>query len=65
MRNLALAVAAMLAINCGGINSSMAAPGFDRALGASAASQSLMTRVGCAVRRVCGVHGCVRRRVCW
>jgi hypothetical protein len=65
MRNLALVTAVILAISCGGIKSSMAAPGFDGALVASAANQSLMTKVGCAVRRVCGVRGCVRRRVCW
>jgi len=65
MRNLTLVTAAILAISCGGIGTSAAAPRFDRALVASAASQSLVTKAACAVRRVCGVRGCVRRRVCW
>jgi hypothetical protein len=62
---IVLAALTAMAIGFLGTAQTMAAPAQGSVIGAAAASTSPVTKVPCAMRRVCGRRGCAMRRVCW
>jgi hypothetical protein len=58
----AVIVTAALGLACA--TQALAAPVSGQAVGQAAAAASPMTKVACAMRRVCDARGCVSRRVC-
>jgi hypothetical protein len=64
-RMFVLLMFAALAITVIGLPDLAAAPANGRAIGEAAAATSPITKVPCAMRRVCGRYGCASRRVCW
>jgi hypothetical protein len=65
MRTIVLNAAFTLALALLGTAGTHAAPVNGAALGSAAKTGSFVHKVPCAMRRVCGRRGCVRRRVCW
>jgi len=65
MRMIVIAVLTAVGIGFLGISPMLAAPATGSVIDKAAAITSPVTKVPCAVRRACGYHGCVRRRVCW
>lgn len=65
MRMFAIVLAIMLASGCLYSRDGIAAPLRTTITHGATTSNSLVHEARCAVRRVCGVRGCVRRTVCW
>ena len=58
------AVIVMAALGLACATHAMATPVSSQAVGQAAATASPITKVPCAMRRVCDAHGCASRRVC-
>jgi hypothetical protein len=65
MRTILLAALVATGIGLLGTSLTLAAPAQGSSIAAAAATTSPVTKVPCAMRRVCGRRGCVMRRVCW
>lgn len=64
MRMIVLTALAAMAIGMVGTSPMIAAPASGNAIANAAASTSPVTKVPCAMRRVCGRRGCAMQRVC-
>jgi hypothetical protein len=65
MRTIVLAAFVAMGIGLIGMSDSIGAPANGNVIGAAAQTTSPVTKVVvCAMRRVCGRHGCAMRRVC-
>jgi len=64
MRTIVLAAFVAMAIGLIGISESIGAPANGNVIGAAAQTTSPVTKVPCAMRRVCSRGVCTTRRVC-
>jgi hypothetical protein len=65
MKLFVLALLATIAAGLLEISQSAAGPANGTVLGQAAATNSVLTQVPCAMRRVCNWRRCWMRRMCW
>jgi hypothetical protein len=64
-RNVLCGAIVAVALGLLAVHNVTAAPANGPVINQTAMATSPVTKVPCAVRRVCGYRGCVARRACW